>query len=629
MLQDIRKSSQGTVAKIIVGLIVVTFALFGVESIVGSIGGEPEVAEVNGEGIPESNYQRAFNIKKRQLVEQMGELADPDLIDDNLLRTSVLEGLIEQEVLLQDAESKDLYVSDMAIDRYISDIPQLKENGAFSNEKLQMLLRNAGLTLKSYRDSLRKEFLIAQPRAALIASSFLLDQEKAEVVALDRQRRTFGSLSVKAKDYLESVVVSDDEVRAYYDENKEEFTKPESVDVSYVRIDKQALKGAIEVSEEELLKLYESEKEAFQSEEQREASHILLKVDENRSSEEAMELMATLQGRISSGEDFAALASEVSEDEGSAKDGGSLGLAARGVYVSEFEEALYSLSEGEVSEPVKTEYGYHLIKLERVVSSGAPELDEVRDSLMQRIVDQKADEAYAELAEQLADISYAAPDLEEPAQELELEIKQLAGVSSETSDPLFSNLKIQRVLFAEELLNDGINSELIEPEEGVGIVFRVDSYHEAGTKSFAEVSEQVREQLVNEKASEFAKSVGQAFVVRVVSGEAPEIVAEDMGFDWVVSEKVERSDRTLAPELVSKVFGIRNSTDLKETVSGFVADNGDFSIVQLLEVDSGDASELTEEESSTISRVLAESAGGVDYQSYRSTVQRKAIVEKI
>lgn len=629
MLQDIRKSSQGTVAKIIVGLIIVTFALFGVESIVGSIGGEPEVAEVNGEGIPESSFQRAVAIKKRQMIEQMGEFADPDLIDDALLGASVLEGMIEQEVLMQDASEKDLYVSDMAIDRYIAGIPQLKENGVFSNERLQMLLRNAGLTLKTYRDSLRKEFLIAQPRSALVASSFVLEEEANEIVALDRQQRTFGSLVVKRDDYLDSVVVSDEEVQQYYQEYKSEFVKPESVDVSFLKIEREVLKADVQVSEQDVLKLYESEKEAFQTSEQRDASHILVKIDDERSQEEALELIKGVQARLESGEDFGALASELSEDEGSAKAGGSLGAAERGVYVSEFEEALFALEEGQLSEPVKTEFGYHLIKLDRVIASGAPSLEDVRESLEQRLIDQKVEEAYADLSEQLADISYAAAYLDEPAEELGLEIKQLAGVSSETVDPIFSNPKIQRVLFSEELLQDKVNSELIEPEEGVGIVFHVDAYHEAGTKAFAQVEEEIRQLLENKKASEFARSVGQAFVVRVVAGEAPDIVAEDMGFDWVISENVERNSSAHAPDVLTNAFAIKQSESLKETVLGFDADGGDFKVVQLLDVIPGNSESLAEDEVDSIKRVLADSSGGVDYRNYKSAAQRKAVIEKL
>ena len=150
MLQDMRKSAQGTVAKIVVGFIIVVFSLFGVESIVGSIGGEPEVASVNGEGITESNFNRALEGKRRQILAQMGERVDPDLIDEGLLRSSVLEGMIQEEILKQDADNKGLFVSAAAVDSYIRGVDQFQVDGVFNNERLQMILRNAGLTLNDY-----------------------------------------------------------------------------------------------------------------------------------------------------------------------------------------------------------------------------------------------------------------------------------------------------------------------------------------------------------------------------------------------------------------------------------------------------------------------------------------------
>ncbi|WP_197475524.1 SurA N-terminal domain-containing protein, partial [Oleiphilus sp. HI0043] len=174
MLQDIRNNSQGTVAKIIVGVIVVVFALFGAESIVGGLSGEPEVATVNGEGITERNFLRAVEGKRRQILAQMGERADPDLIEESLLKSSVLEGLINEKILVLDAEGKDLYISDEAVENYIRNIDQFKVDGKFSNERMQMILRNAALTLKSYKESLKSQFVIDQARSGLIASAFVV-----------------------------------------------------------------------------------------------------------------------------------------------------------------------------------------------------------------------------------------------------------------------------------------------------------------------------------------------------------------------------------------------------------------------------------------------------------------------
>ena len=628
MLQDIRKSSQGTIAKIIVGLIAVTFALFGVESIVGGMAGEPEVATVNGEGIAESAYLRALEGKRRQILAQMGANADPDLIDDALLKKSVLDGLVEQSILKQDAVEKDLYVSDQAIDRYIADIDSFKIDGVFSNERLQSLLRSAGLTLQDYRDSLRTEFMIAQPRSALIASSFLLEGERNEIIAIDRQQRSFGALEVSKSDYLDSVVVSDEEVVADYEANKEGFVKPESVDVSFVEIKHADLLTDVTVTEDELRQMYESEKIEYQGEEERAASHILIAIDDETNEEQALAKVNDIAQQLSEGAEFAGLAKEHSDDEGSATQGGSLGAAAKGVYVSEFEDALFSLEEGKISEPVKTEFGYHLIRLDEVVSGGVPPFEELQERLRVRLKDQKADQAYAELAEQLADISYASPDLIEPSEELSLALGKLASVSSETLDPVFSNPKVQRVLFSDDLVKEGNNSELIELSDGHGVVFRVEQYNAPGIKVFDEVAESIREQLVNDKAVDFAASVGQAFIARVSSGEDPVIVAQDMGLDWSQYDSVERNSRDLSPELMAKVFAMKATAEDEKPVLGFESLVGNYFVARLVGVSEGDAQALTEVEQKSIVRVLGESLGAQDYGNYQTSIKTAAVVEE-
>lgn len=626
MLQDIRKNSQGTVAKVIVWAIAVTFALFGVESIVGGIAGEPEVASVNGDGIGESSYMRALEGKRRQILAQMGANADPDLIDDALLKKSVLDGLVEQAVLSQDAEQKDLYVSDQAIDRYIADIEQFKIDGVFSNDRLQALLRSAGLTLQDYRDSLRTEFMIAQPRSALIASSFLLDQERQEVVAMDRQKRSFGSLKVAQDTYIESVVVSDEEIQAYYDEHSSTFVQPESVDVSFVEIKRDDFLSEVEASEDELRQMYENEKQEFQREEERSASHILISIGDDLTEEQALEKIQSIAARIKEGEDFAALAKEFSQDEGSAGQGGSLGAAARGVYVAPFEDALFAMAEGEVSEPVKTEFGYHLIRVDDIIDGAIPEFEELQARLEVRLKDQKAREMYAEMAERLADISYAAPDLEEPSEELSLELKKLSAVSTETADLVFSNIKVQRQLFSDDLVKEGNNSELIEIDEGHGVVFRVDNYTAEGVKAKEEVAEQIRERLVAEKASEFAQSVGQAFMVRVSAGEDAEVVAKDMGLEWTVEEAVERNSANFNAELLAKVF-VMSPDEESVVIDGFKATSGDYYVAVLNSVEQGQASELNVLELQSITRILGEGVGAQDYRNYQQIAQANAEVE--
>lgn len=627
MLQDIRKSSQGTAAKIIVGLIVVVFALFGAESIVGGLSGEPEVATVNGEDILQSQFLRAVEGKRRQILSQMGDKADPDLIDEALLRSSVLEGMINEQILVQDAEEKGLFVSDMAVDNYIRSIEQFQVDGQFSNERMQTLLRNAGLTLKDYRDSLKSQFVLGQSRSGLIASAFVVEAEQKEILSLDRQERSFGMATVFKRDYLDAITVTDEEVAGHYEANKSSYKKPENVDVSYLVLDRSSLQEAIEITENELKTLYETEKAEYKGEEQRAASHILIKIDDETNEADALAKIKTIQESLNKGEKFEELAKQFSEDEGSAQAGGELGLSAKGVYVADFETALFSLNEGEVSEPVKTEFGYHLIKLDRIEANNVPSFDEMRGMLETRLVKQRIDQRYAQMTEQLADISYSSPDLKEAAEALGLTIQSLAGVSAQTTHPLFSSKKVQKVLFSNELVVDKHNSELIEVEEGQALVFRVDAYQEESVQSLAAVKEVIRGELKSDKTASYAAKVGASFIERVKAGEDPQVVSDNMGLNWKLYNNIRRDNVMLEREVITKVFTLPKSMTESNDMVGFEVMGGDFAVVNLQNVTSG-SDEITAMEKSSIDNMLGDTFGATDYQAYQKVAFDQAEIER-
>lgn len=628
MLQDIRNNSQGTVAKIIVGIIVVVFALFGVESIVGGLSGEPEVAVVNGEGITERTFVRAVEGKRRQILAQMGERADPDLIDDSLLRSSVLEGLINEKILVLDAENKGLFIAETAVENYIRNIDQFKVDGKFSNERMQMILRNAGLTLQGYKDSLRSQFAIDQSRSALIASAFVLENERNEIVALDRQARSFGLATVFKRDYLDAIVVSDEDIAAYYEEHKDAYKKPRNVDVSYLIVSKEELSSQIEIDEEKILTLYETEKTEFVGEEERVASHILIKIDDDTNEAQALEAIQKVEARLAAGEAFDVLAKELSEDEGSAAVGGDLGRSGRGVYVADFEDALFALTEGQVSKPVKTEFGYHLIQLQAIEKNSIPALAEMRSGLEEDYRREEADRLYVTLSEKLADITYSSPDLAEAADELSIPVKQLAGVSAATEHEIFSSPRVQKALFLDELVVEQNNSELIEFSDGRALVFRVDAFHEASTLPLEDVVEQVRDEIKAKKSSEFAASVGQSFIERIAAGESVSDVAKEMGLTWNEYEKVKRDNVMVNREVVTKVFTLAKKAVQSENIHGFEILGGDYAVVVLNDIIKGDAESANAMELSSISNMLSDSVGAIDYRNYQSVAVSDAEIEK-
>lgn len=628
MLQDVRQGMQGTTAKVIVWSIAITFALFGVESIVGGIGGEPDVVEVNGEGIPESEFKIAVERKKRQLLMQMGEAADPDLIDDGLLSQSVLDGLVQEKTLEQDANEKGLYISIAMVDEYIRGMNEFQVDGEFSNQRMQSILGSAGFTLNSFRESLAKQFVIDQSRTGLIGSAFVLESEENSLVKLDRQTRSFGMAVLPADDYQDQIEITDAEIQSYYNENASMFVQSENIDISYVVLKKSDL-DEISVTAEEVEARYDLELQDFVGDEQRRASHILVSISDEVSEEEALAKVTDLKTKIDAGEDFSALATANSDDKGSAVEGGDLGFSGRGVYVSGFEDALFSMEVGAVSEPVKTEFGYHLIKLLDVQVNEPPALAERASLLEEEILAEKRDQQYVDLIQQLADISYSSPDLVDPADELGLELKQRIGVSAESQDELFSDPKVQRALFSEENLSGEHNSEVVELDEGIALVFKVDDFHEASTKSLEQVRDEVSALLTREKAGQYAASIGNAFIVRAEAGESSDLVAEDMSFSWEKKDRVRRDDFSVNPDLLFKVFSMTKPAGGQPVIGGFELSNGDYAVVSLTSVAVGDLEDITMIEKQSIKSSLGASYGGTDYASYLTSLEGNAVVEQM
>ena len=361
MLQSFRDNTQSIVIKIVIGFIIITFALFGVDSLIGLVGQPSAPVTINGVDISDRQIQEGIDLQRRQLMAQMGENADPSLLDDNLLRGAVVRNLIEEEVVRQAAEEQGLIISDQYLDASILATREFQVDGRFDRNQFEAMLRNVGMTPLMYREYLRKENTVGQGRSAIVSSAFVLPSEVERVTSLDRQLRDFSYLEIDVESVLGSVAVDEETVRAHYESNKSQFKSEEQVSVNYVELNKQVISETIEVDNAELQSQYEALVDTFKSEEGREAAHVLVTVDDQRSEEDALKLVLELMKQIEDGKDFAEVAKENSDDPGSAEDGGSLGVVEKGVMVPEFEEALFALEKGQVSEPVRTDFGYHLI----------------------------------------------------------------------------------------------------------------------------------------------------------------------------------------------------------------------------------------------------------------------------
>lgn len=616
MLQNIRDNSQGWIAKTIIGVIVVLMALTGFDAIVQSTSNSRNAAQVNGEDISLDSVNAAVDVQRRQLIQQFGKDFDASLLDDKLLRNAALDALIERTLLLQGAEDSGMAISDAALDQMILQMPVFQVEGKFDAARYDQILQQQGFTRMQFRERLKQDVLISQLQAALAGSNFITDAELQAFVALDKQTRDFASRKIAANP--QAIQPTDDEIKAHYEKHGERFMSPEQVVIEYVELKKDAFFDQAEASDEELQELYK--REIANLAEQRQAAHILLEVGDELNDEQAKAKLAEVKQRLEQGEDFAALAKEVSQDPGSASNGGDLGFAGPGVYDPDFEQALYALKQGEVSAPVRSEFGWHLIKLLGVQSPEVPSFDSLKAKLEREVKAQQVEQRFVEAAKQLEESSYEAADLSQPAEELGLQVQTSAAFGREGGEGVTANRQVVQAAFSPEVLEDQRSSNAIELDPDTVLVLRVKEHNKPALLPLEQVSASIRETLAQEQARETAKAEGEALLAELRKGEV-------QGDDWKVVQAAGRSQEGIEPEVLQALFRMPKPEAGKPSYTGVSLSNGDYVVLRLDGVGQAQA-ELSEEEKVSYRRFLASRAGQQDFAAYRAQLQEEADIER-
>ncbi|RTE65686.1 peptidylprolyl isomerase [Amphritea opalescens] len=626
MLQNIRDNSQGIVAKIIVGLIIVTFALFGVESLVSLTSGSNAPATVNGVEISEQELLQGADLQRRQLLAQMGENADPTLLDDNLINKATLDNLIQREVLVQSAVNQDMAISDHMLDQMIINTQDFKVDGVFNPDQYQAVLRNAGLTPMMYKDLLRKESLVDYERSGYMLSAFVLDSDVDNILKLDRETRDMAYVKVGLSDYMAGVSVSADEMNAYYDAHLQDFMTEEQVAIQYLLINKADLLKEVTVDEAELQSQFDQLQAVYNAEEQRTVSHIMIEVSDDVDDATALAKAEALQQRLAAGEDFAALAESESDDPGSAAVGGDLGVYQDGMLDGPFEQAVYALKKGEVSAPVRTAFGYHLIKLTDLSESEPPVFADVKDQLIAEQMENKVEQLYVERVGQLTDLSFSSGDLQEPADELALKIVEVKPFGRQGGDDdITTNPRVIRAAFDEELIRDGLNSDPIELDSGRTLVLRIKEHIRPRQLSEDEVKPQITEILTFKKAGEALEASLSTELEKLQQGAERTTIN---GAEWLVEDAVSRTNRTQPAEILSAAFKLPKP-DQVASYNLIALQDGSRAIVAVTAVNEPDLSEVSAEERQAMRNVLGQRTGQFDYQAMIEARTSAAEVERL
>ncbi|MFF7107349.1 MULTISPECIES: SurA N-terminal domain-containing protein [Pseudomonas] len=618
MLQNIRDNSQGWIAKTIIGLIVVLMALTGFEAIFQAATHSQDAAKVNGQTISQNELSQAVDMQRRQLMQQLGKDFDPALLDEKMLREAALKGLIDRKLLLQGAEDAKFAFSEAALDQLILQTPEFQVDGKFSAERFDSVIRQMGYGRMQFREMLAQEMLIGQLRTGLAGSSFVTDKQVEAFARLEKQTRDFAALTFKADPA--AVKVSDDEVKAHYDQHAKEFMTPDQVVIDYIELKKSAFFDQVKVNDDELKALYD--KEIANLGEQRHAAHILIEVNDKANDAQAKARIEEIQQRLSKGEDFAKLAKEFSQDPGSANTGGDLGFAGPGVYDPAFEEALYKLNKDQVSAPVRTEFGYHLIKLLGVEAPDVPSFASLKDKLTHELKTQQVEQRFVEATKQLEDAAFEASDLGQPAQDLGLKVQTSAAFGREGGEGITANRAVIQAAFSEEVLEEGANSNGVELDPETVVVLRVKEHRKPEQLPLEAVAKNISAHLAKEKATAELKGKADKLIAGLRDGS---IKAASQS--WKVQEAATRGQDGIDPAELQAVFRLGKPASKDQPVYGSVVlGDGSLVVLQLKGVNEGAAA--TDEEKAQIRRYLASRAGSQDFAAYRKWLESSADITR-
>ncbi|SDZ52914.1 SurA N-terminal domain-containing protein [Pseudomonas sp. NFIX28] len=622
MLQNIRDNSQGWIAKTIIGVIVALMALTGFDAIFQATSTSQDAAKVNGEEITQNELSQAVDMQRRQLMQQLGKDFDASLLDEKMLREAALKGLIDRKLLLQGAQSSKFAFSDAALDQVILQTPEFLVDGKFSPERFDQVIRQLGYTRMQFRQMLAQEMLIGQVRAGLAGSGFVTDAQVLAFARLEKQTRDFASLTIKADPA--AVKLTDDEVKAYYDEHAKEFMSPDQVVIDYLELKKASFFDQVSVKEEDLQALYQ--KETANLSEQRRAAHILIEVNDKVNEAQAKAKIEEIQARLAKGESFEALAKEFSQDPGSANNGGDLGYAGPGVYDPTFEEALYALNKDQVSAPVRTGFGFHLIKLLGVEAPEVPSFASLKDKLTRELKTQQVEQRFVEATKQLEDSSFEASDLAQPAQELKLTVQTSAPFGREGGEGIAANRAVVQAAFSPEVLDEGANSTAIELDPETVVVLRAKEHRKPEQLPLESVASSIRTQLAKEHASAAAKAKADALIASLREGKTALNAPVD-GQSWKVAEAVTRGQEGVEPIVLQALFRMaKPAAKDKPTFSSVTLPNGSLVVLQLNGVN--EAAAPTEEEKAQYRRFLASRVGQQDFAAYRKQLENEADIKR-
>jgi peptidyl-prolyl cis-trans isomerase D len=629
MLSTIREKTQGWIAAIILGLLAIPFALWGINYYFE--GGAVKVADVNGQEISVDSYRRTLDEQRRSLQQMLGRGADARLFDTPEFRQRVLEGMVDEILLSQDVQGQGYRVSKAELARQIRQAPQFQRDGRFDPKLYELLLRNAGMDARGFEGNLMNDVLMRQAQSGYGESVIVTNTDLTGLLRLQAQEREATIAILRPAQVRNRVQLGSGAVEQEYQQNADRYRTPDQVRIEYIRLSVENLAKDIQVSRDDLNQALAEAQQVAVAQQERRASHILIKLAPGADAATEKAAMAKIQGlraRLQAGASFADVARQNSEDPGSAAQGGDLGPVARGVMAKEFEQALFALGKpGELSAPVRTQYGLHLIKLTGLKSGAKPVVN--RATLEVDLRARKAEQRFFELSERFHNLVYEQPDSLKPAAEtLGLKVETSGWFTRAGSGSgITAAPKVIEAAFDPEVLEQGRNSQVIEISPNTLIALRVHAHEAPRQRPLNEVRDEIEKTLLVQAQKQEVERLVQEALRKLNEGASFEAVARQYGMEIRATQRYGRKATGLDGQLLLALFKAAHPAPGKTVTGMAVQTDGGMALFAFKRVIEPDQIDTAGTDAQALRRSLESRRGREQFGSYRAGLREQASVK--
>ena len=614
MLTKIREKSQGTLAWVILILICVPFALWGINNYLDA-GGEAPVASVGDKDF----YQRDVNKAYEQYSQNLQGMG----IDEQVLKAQALQKLIKDEVLLQYVHSEGLITTDNEARDFIKALPYFQVDGKFSDTQYKALLSSQRISSSEFVNRIKNALTMEQFQHSIVDSSFATQYDVESYFKIQNQQRDVDYITVPTQTLKEQPTA--EEVSAYYQQHQNLYATPELVSVEYVELSLNDVAKKVVVTDDKLKAFYEEQKDQYTLPERRKISHILFLINDKVSDKIALEKALKAKEALAK-KDFSTLAAEVSEDKLTAKKGGDLGLFNLGVMEKAFEDTASSLKVGEVSNPVKSAFGYHLITVTELVPGGIKPFESVKNEVATAYQKAQAENAFFEAGEKLTELSYEHPDgLQTVAENLGVTVKKSALFTKDKGEGLAADEKIRNAAFSEEILQ-GNNSTPIEQGAERLVVVRLLEHKAASKLELKEVERDVLAVVAKEKAQQLTLQKTKQIQARLEGNETIQALAAENKLEVKSSKGLMRDKNKLPEALSNAIFKAAKPVGGKPSIFVAVLPTGEQIVVSLSKVTNGTMSEDDKKQMELAKKNIANALGQTEFNQVLNSLQAEADV---